>query len=547
MRLGICIISMFLGAVLSLNADEIIVAKVTKVDKDTLTLDAGGNRGLKAGLKGRVYYIIGTDNIYIANISLIAVVTDESSAKVEEQTAPVKVGYFAEINVPPGWLHVTSSPEGADIGLDGKKTGRKTPTRIEVSAGSHTVEVHWMNDEYGSASEPVQVIAGEEKQVSLTLPPSWGTLYVTSAPEGADIWLDGKETKEKTPARIKVKAGGYRVEARLDDYESVSELVRVPAGEEKRVQLTLLNIRRILTQLNDISTRVNDISKALSSLLLALPKQNTQRIDIVTQLNDIVTQLNDILSSTPAGHPDILKQIKDIVTQVEVLRLRGTIEVTSSPSGAGVYRADNNLLERTPTTLEGPAGKHELILRKKGYQDAPLTIQIRKGENLPVNITLPPVPNKPEIQKSRTQMVLYSLILPGLGQYYGGRHSSSVLFLLTGLGAAAGAVATHLQYNQSVDAYNSSVFLYNWKVDPYEIEQAKQTMIKAHDEADRKFLLRQVTFAAVGGVWLLNVMHALIAGPARPSSSPLGKVDPYWEIVPRAGLQNAGVLVRYRF
>jgi len=41
-----------------------------------------------------------------------------------------------------GWLDVRSIPPGADVLIDGTNTGRKTPARIELPAGEHTVVIY---------------------------------------------------------------------------------------------------------------------------------------------------------------------------------------------------------------------------------------------------------------------------------------------------------------------------------------------------------------------------------------------------------------------
>lgn len=70
-----------------------------------------------------------------------------------------------------------------------------------------------------------------------------GTLIIHSTPEGALVFIDGKETGKRTPVEIiqPVQAAGteFRVAARLAGYEEASATVKVKPGQAVRVDLTL--------------------------------------------------------------------------------------------------------------------------------------------------------------------------------------------------------------------------------------------------------------------------------------------------------------------
>lgn len=103
----------------------------------------------------------------------------------------------------PCGLLVTSVPAGAQIFIDGFSTGYATPYLIEnISEGRHLVSV----SKPGHIPEEEEVLLTDDRhkdqdaEVSMDLEEyAYGSLTVRSTPEGAKIYLFGKNTGEKTP------------------------------------------------------------------------------------------------------------------------------------------------------------------------------------------------------------------------------------------------------------------------------------------------------------------------------------------------------------
>jgi len=104
-----------------------------------------------------------------------------------------------------GRIEVKSSPTGADIWLDGEDTGKTTnATLSDVSPGTHTLKL--VKTGYEDWEDTVSVNKGETTVVNATLveETKFGKIQVKSVPTGADIWLDGEDTGEKTDKIIDV-------------------------------------------------------------------------------------------------------------------------------------------------------------------------------------------------------------------------------------------------------------------------------------------------------------------------------------------------------
>ena len=147
-----------------------------------------------------------------------------------------------------GSISVSSSPSGANVGLDGQWYGmlRTTPDMIaNVAPGHHTLELSL--DGYEDWSVTEQVTPGETKYVHATLAPiqATGAIKITSEPEGATISLETPHgmfvgPSVKTPHTYhRVEPGTCTVTLALDGYPDWTENVTVNAGETTDVHATL--------------------------------------------------------------------------------------------------------------------------------------------------------------------------------------------------------------------------------------------------------------------------------------------------------------------
>jgi hypothetical protein len=164
-------------------------------------------------------------------------------------------------------------------------------------------------------------------QPTPTPTPSFGTLSVASAPQGADVYIDNAY-KGLTQVGINaIPNGNHVLLIKLDGYQDYSRTVVV---------------------MGDTQT--------ITAALVPKPTPTTAMTPPV-QPNSTGT----LPQGTPAGG-------------------FGSLAVTTSPSGAQVY-VDGALKGITPTTIPGlSSGTHAIILRMDGFQDLTTTITITTGQ-----------------------------------------------------------------------------------------------------------------------------------------------------------------------
>jgi serine/threonine-protein kinase len=141
-------------------------------------------------------------------------------------------------------LQFNSKPQGAKVEIDGwSEPNWVTPfTASHLAAGYHTVA--FSKAGYLPKGEAAQSIAGQSIQVYAELSPALSTLVINSNPQGANIWLDGKDTGKTTPAQLTVEKGPHRVVVRKAGFKDATADEDVAEGQTASFSPVLLSVNQ---------------------------------------------------------------------------------------------------------------------------------------------------------------------------------------------------------------------------------------------------------------------------------------------------------------
>jgi hypothetical protein len=128
-----------------------------------------------------------------------------------------------------GNIAVNSTPQGAQINLDGSNTGEITPdTLYDIAQGNHTLKLSL--EGFANYIENVVVEGGLTKEVNAVF--LSGFISVSSNPSGAKIYIDTVNIGAITPANLtNLPEGNHCLTLSLDGYFSCSETITVAIGE----------------------------------------------------------------------------------------------------------------------------------------------------------------------------------------------------------------------------------------------------------------------------------------------------------------------------
>jgi hypothetical protein len=141
-------------------------------------------------------------------------------------TAGMGAAVFAE-----GTLTVKTDPEGIEVWLGDKFIGQSPITDKKIRAGRYTLKLVDPT-QHTSTTEELLIQDGEATVVERTISSKFGSLKITSSPQGADVFL-ATELGKTPVANDFMNPGRYRVEIRPKSswYQTAVTEVTIPKGE----------------------------------------------------------------------------------------------------------------------------------------------------------------------------------------------------------------------------------------------------------------------------------------------------------------------------
>jgi eukaryotic-like serine/threonine-protein kinase len=118
----------------------------------------------------------------------------------------------------PGSLAIDSTPQGAQVQLDGKSDPIwVTPFALtNLLPGQHSITVSKAG--YSTDTRAVQITAANRATIVVHLSQLMATLVVKSDPVGANVYVDGRDTGTKTPAQVSIDKGQHTILVRMPGY-----------------------------------------------------------------------------------------------------------------------------------------------------------------------------------------------------------------------------------------------------------------------------------------------------------------------------------------
>ncbi len=128
-------------------------------------------------------------------------------------------------------LKFATKPDGAKVEVDGwSEPSWVTPfTASHLAAGLHTVV--FTKPGFIPQTLTVETSTGKSQDVNADLTPAVSTIVVNSNPQGANIWLDGRDTGQTTPSQLTVDKGIHRVSVRKAGYKDAATETTLAEGQ----------------------------------------------------------------------------------------------------------------------------------------------------------------------------------------------------------------------------------------------------------------------------------------------------------------------------
>ena len=264
-----------------------------------------------------------------------------------------------------GFITVKSEPNGADVYVDDQKVGTTPYMMQKITIGNHVVELRKMG--YENYAEMVSITRGDInnqlENVSLNVANiSYGTLYVTSIPEGADIDVDGV-FMGRTPKAFDVLSGTHTIILTKQGSNPASKTVTVTDNVTTNVNLQLETLREVSISTNEPGDKIyvdgDYIGESPLITKMAIGMHVVEAWRGEKQARQSITVVENIT-------PNVMIYIEN----------EREIKITSNKDGDVIF-IDGVYAGESPLTIMLTVGSHDIEARR-GDKNREKTILVEK-------------------------------------------------------------------------------------------------------------------------------------------------------------------------
>lgn len=166
---------------------------------------------------------------------------EDGKAADEKSPFKPKKPNHGPVSAPQSELSLTSQPEGAKVEVDGQtQPNWVTPLKVaHLEVGTHNVL--FSKEGYVPQTRTVESLAGKSVGLSVELSPA-AKMVVTSNPQGANIWVDGKDSGMVTPSQLTLVKGLHQITVRTAGYREAFWEGRLAQGQTANFAPVLLSL-----------------------------------------------------------------------------------------------------------------------------------------------------------------------------------------------------------------------------------------------------------------------------------------------------------------
>jgi len=270
----------------------------------------------------------------------------------------------------PGLVDITSTPDDAEIFLDGKSLGSAPLAEVSISGGKH--ELRCVLDRYQDWQQEIDVQGqGKHQSVHCELQPAWGRVFVVTNPAGATVLENGREIGV-TPLTVELDQGKHELLLQEDGYAPFTMNVDVEPGKTLTPPVVTLEQKPIQLALRSTpvgaKVTLDGSSQGKTPLKISLNRGGSHTIRF-----------------SMAGYEPIEKTVTvgdgdDQELAVTLKPELGEVNITMSPAGAQLF-IDGKKQKKNSGSFKLTARKHRVEAKADGYRAEKQSVTPRKGES----------------------------------------------------------------------------------------------------------------------------------------------------------------------
>jgi len=276
-----------------------------------------------------------------------------------------------------GTIYIKSTPDNADIFIDGAKMGKTPYQQANIGAGKHEIRIE--KDLYYPHIEPLEVQSGGLATLTANLKPKFGSLAITSDPTDAVVKING-QVKGKTPYQIdNIASGTYQIELSKDLYHPYIEQFMILDGSSNVRPIRLnpaFGTLLIETEPTNAHVQIDGQPRGPTPLKIEFLPSGNYRIGITQNLYESVEKT-------------ILVEDGKTLTIMEKLKPAfGLLTITGEPSGAEVFIDDEKIGVIPINEYRLSTGFKQVCVQTPNYHPYYTQTEIRLSQTAKVDVEL---------------------------------------------------------------------------------------------------------------------------------------------------------------
>jgi len=261
-----------------------------------------------------------------------------------------------EMALLPGRLVVRSTPEVADVAIDGAPKATLPAEFIELEKGTYELKVTAARHE--DHTQHIEIIGGgDELLVEVALTPAWAPVSFSSTPVGATIEVDGKD-EGKTPATVELGAGERQVIVRAPGFKPWSRTLTAVSDVPQTVPpITLAPADgqvQVTSDPSGAAVSVGGTFRGNTPLTISLAPNRAHALRASLDGHSVGQQS---VTVKPEGRESL---------NFELTPILGAVRFDITPADAEVL-VDGKPVEVAGRTVQLPARSHQIQVSKAGF------------------------------------------------------------------------------------------------------------------------------------------------------------------------------------
>jgi formylglycine-generating enzyme required for sulfatase activity len=277
----------------------------------------------------------------------------------------------------PGKLVVDSELDGVEVSIDGQPAGAAPGTIEGISRGAHRFT--FSKHRYFPLEQEIDIEGlGRTQSVTVSLEPAWGQMNFSSAPRGADLYIDGQLIGQ-TPLTTEVLETGSRLKLAAPGYKTWEQEVSVRAGTtgtHPPIRLVVADgLLDVGSTPGGASVTIDEEFRGTTPLSVALSPLRGHRVELF--LEGYRKAVRDVT----------IESEQRATLAVGLTPIIGRIMLRVSPPDAEVV-VDGRAHGQGSQALELTARAHEVTVRKAGYEARSMTVTPRPEREQSLEVSL---------------------------------------------------------------------------------------------------------------------------------------------------------------